>query len=513
LIRINASVLLVRQDVVRSPKGKNQMQDQSPPAPGPLPDHVIRLSGKALAALYLGICLLPLALALGRDVARLDAWERVGAALGLVALVAMAIQFVTSGRFEAVSGRLGIDKIMAFHKVASWWVLIALVAHPLAYVLPTWIDDPALGAERLAAYLTLPHYRTGVIALAALLALVISAILRDRLPWRYEMWRAAHVVLGLVAVGCGLHHAVATGRFSATGPVHGLWWGVGLTVIAVMAVLYGWRWVMLHRRPWQLASVTRLANRMWELDIQPAGGGRAPGYRAGQFVWMTEGKRRFPLFDHPFSIADSPARPGLSLIIKEAGDFTGGIGKLAPGTPIGIDGPYGEFTLDQHPGDSVVLLAGGVGIAPIMGLLRDLVARGDQRPVRLAYAAGVPANFACLPEIEAAKQVLDLQVMLVSEDDAPGWAGLVGRLTQDRLRGLLKGLDPRRTVALICGPGPMVTAVSDALLDLGVPMNKVVYERFDYAGGSSRQDRRRALGFLAIGAVLAAVVGGFGLVP
>ena len=487
------------------------MQDQSPSAPGAQPGHIMRLPGAALAVVYLGACALPLMLALGRDVARLDAWERVAAALGMVALIAMAIQFVTSGRFEAVSGRLGIDKIMAFHKMAAWWVLIALVLHPLAYVLPTWADDPARGLERLTAYLTLPHYRSGLVAFAALLALVLSSILRDRLPWRYELWRAAHVVLGLLAVGGGLHHAVTTGRFSAMGPVHGLWWGVAMAVIAVMAVLYGWRWALLHRQPWQLASVNKLADRMWELDIQPGKHTRRPGYTAGQFVWMTEGKRRFPLFDHPFSIADSPGRPGLSLIIKEAGDFTRTIGSLAPGTTIGIDGPYGEFTLDQHPGDAVLLLAGGVGIAPILGLLRDLVARRDPRPVRLAYAAGVPANFACLPEIEAARQVLDLQVMLISEEDAEGWSGHVGRLSHDRLCELMQGLDQQRMVALICGPGPMVTAVSDALLDLGLPMNKVIYERFDYAGGAGRQDRSRARRFLAVGAGLAVLVGGFAL--
>lgn len=472
----------------------------------------MRLSGRALAVIYLGLSLLPLFLAFGRGVAPLDVWERAGAALGMVALVAMAIQFVTSGRFEAVSGRLGIDKIMAFHKVAAWWVLIAIVLHPLAYVLPTWADDPALGAERLTAYLTVPHYRSGVVALAALLMLVLTSVLRDRLPWRYEIWRATHLVLGLVAVGGGLHHAVTTGQFSAVGPVHGFWWAVGLSVLAVMAVLYGWRWAMLHRHPWRLSTVTKLADRMWELDIQPGANTATPGYSAGQFVWITEGKRRFPLFDHPFSIADNPARPGISLIIKEAGDFTKEIGSLAPGTPIGIDGPYGEFTLDQHPGDAVVLLAGGVGIAPVMGILRDLVARRDPRPIRLAYAAGVPANFACLREIEAARQTLDLKVMLISETDAVGWGRLVGRLSPDRLRDLVDGLDPHRTVALICGPGPMITAVSDGLLDLGFPMSKVVYERFDYAGGVSRQDRMRARNLMTIGIGLAGLVAGFALV-
>ncbi len=473
----------------------------------PATGHGLRLPGVALAVLYIALCGAVLVLAAGRRVAPLDPWEKAAAALGLVALAAMAVQFVTSGRFQTVSGRLGIDKIMAFHKVAAMWVLVALLLHPLLYVLPTWLDDPALGAERLVAYLTLPHYRSGVVALGALVLLVGSSILRDRLPWRYEAWRASHLLLGLIAVAGGLHHALTAGRFGAAGPVNAFWWIVGLAVIAVVATLYGWRWLKLHRRPWRLAGVTKRADRMWELDIQPDATNTAWPYHAGQFVWMTEGRRRFPLFDHPFSIAGSPARPGLSLIIKEAGDFTRTVGKLPPGTPIGIDGPYGEFTLEAHEADAVLLLAGGVGIAPVIGLLRDMAARRDPRPVRLGYAAGRPENFACIDEIEAAKRMLDLKAVLASEVADEEWPGAVGRLDRRLLSELLQGLEPSRTVAFICGPGPMVTAVSDALLDLGLPMRNVVYERFDYGGETaSRQDRRRTLGFLAVGGALAAVV-------
>ena len=471
-----------------------------------------RLSGPMLALLYLLACLLPLLLAAGTRVAPLDAWGRAAAALGIVALAGLAIQFVTSGRFSPVSGRLGIDRIMAFHKLAAWWLLLAAVVHPLSYVLPTWADDPALGAERLVAYLTLPHYRSGVIALGALVLLIAGAALRGRLPWIYEVWRGSHVVLALIVVGAGLHHAVTVGRFSALGPVHWTWWATGLAVTAVIAILYGWRWLKLHWWPWRLQSVTKLADRMWELDIQPAESTPALPYRAGQFVWMTVGNRRFPLFDHPFSIADSPRRPGLSLIVKEAGDFTRQIGTLAPGTAVGIDGPYGEFVLESREASGILLLAGGVGIAPIIGILRDLAARGDARPVRLAYAAGRPENFACLPEIEAAPQTLDVQVLLLSEEHAEGWQGQVGRLNHERLRDLMRGLAPERTVALLCGPGPMVTAVSDMLLDLGLPMQNVVYERFDYAGGSvSRHDRRRALQFVMIGTALVAAAAAFAL--
>ena len=469
-----------------------------------------RLTGPALAAAYLLTAFLPLALALTQSVARADSWELAAAAMGLIALWGMAVQFVTSGRFEAVSGRLGIDKIMAFHKIAALWVALALILHPLAYVLPTWMDDPELGWIRLHFYLTDPAYRSGVVALGALVVLILSSLLRDVLPWPYEAWRGVHLLLGLVAVLGGLHHAVAVGRFSAQGVLAGFWGLVALGVLVVMATLYGWRWWRLHHRPWRLASVTKRADRMWELDIQPDPGTPPLPYHAGQFVWMTEGKRRFPLFDHPFSISDSPQRPGLSLLIKEAGDFTNQIGTLPEGRMIGIDGPYGEFTFEAQGGEALLLIGGGVGIAPLLGILRDCIARGETRPVRLAYAVGQPENFACLDEIRAAMQALDLKLWLLSEDEPTADDMLQGRLTRERLAEMLDGLDPATVRALICGPGPMVVSVSDTLLDLGMPMLNVVYERFDYAGSArSRQDRARTRNILSVGAALALGVAAF----
>ncbi len=469
----------------------------------------LRLPVGLVAMLYLLVCLAPLALALMRSAAPTVTWEIAAAGLGLIGLAAMAVQFVTSGRFEVISGRLGIDRVMAFHKTAAWWVLLALLVHPLAYVMPTYQADPALAQERLIAYLTLPQYRTGVIGLAALAVLVLGSALRNRLSLRYEAWRGAHVILAIVAVGGGLHHAVTVGRFSAEGVLHDYWWAIGAAVAAVMLTLYGWRWARLRTRPWRLASVEQRADRMWELDIQPAESTPPLGYRAGQFVWITAGRRRFPLFDHPFSIADSPTRPGLSLIIKEAGDFTNHIGDLAPGTPMGIDGPYGHFTLEDHRDDAVLLIAGGVGIAPIMGLLRDLRARGHDRPVRLAYAVGTVQNLACLDEIAAAEADLDLRSLLLSETEAPGFAGEVGRLDRARLTEMMEGLDPQRTMAMICGPGPMVTAVADQLLALGLPMDRVMYERFDYSEGASRLDIRMRRRFLMLGSGLLVGLLGF----
>lgn len=87
--------------------------------------------------------------------------------------------------------------------------------------------------------------------------------------------------------------------------------------------------------------------------------------------------------------------------------------------------------------------------------------------------------------------------------DGPCWPALAGRLDRDRLGRMLAGLDSTGSVALICGPGPLVTVVSDTLLDLGMPLEKVIYERFDYSSGPSRQDRQRGSRFQMLGAALA----------
>jgi hypothetical protein len=82
------------------------------------------------------------------------------------------------------------------------------------------------------AYHVLPQYRTGVIALVALVLLVASSALRERLPLRYEVWRASPCASGGDRGGRGLHHALTAGRFSALGAVQGWWWGVAVALLA-----------------------------------------------------------------------------------------------------------------------------------------------------------------------------------------------------------------------------------------------------------------------------------------
>ncbi len=97
-----------------------------------------------------------------------------GAAAAILAATLMFLQFLSSGRFESLSGKIGIDRTMGFHRIAGIAVLTFAVVHPLSYLGDTLLNDPLAAASQLHAMLTSPRLRSGVIALALLLVLVVS---------------------------------------------------------------------------------------------------------------------------------------------------------------------------------------------------------------------------------------------------------------------------------------------------------------------------------------------------
>jgi len=243
---------------------------------------------------------------------------------------------------------------------------------------------------------------------------------------------------------------------------------------------------------WRVAAVTPEAERQWRLVLEPDG---ARGFRfaAGQFVWVKLHRALGRITEHPFSIASAPGQlPLLQFLVKEAGDFTGAIGRVAPGTRAYVDGPYGNFTLEGRAGKGVMLIAGGVGIAPILGLARDLVATGDPRPLTIVYADKSEAQLAARGELESICRTPGRALQLV-----------LGRNIDEAM--LERWLPPDcadQWLYFVCGPPAMIDAVELALARLGVPLRQIVSERFVYDTGiaTPREKLTRAV----IGAVVLA---------
>ena len=270
--------------------------------------------------------------------------------------------------------------------------------------------------------------------------------------------------------GAGYYIAVPWKRVLWTS--YAVFWG-GL-ILYVRAVK---PWSML-RRPYVVEEVRQERGRAWTLVVHPEGH-KGLTFKPGQFAWLTIGKSPFAIEEHPFSFSSSAERPQtLSFTIKELGDFTSTIKDIVAGQRVHLDGPYGSFSIDRHRSPGYVFIAGGIGIAPVMCMLRTLADRSDGGPLTLVYATRTLENATFLEEIGLLKARLNLNVVHVLEEPPEGWHGERGYPTLDVLKRCLPA-DRTTHHYFICGPDPMMDMVEEALYKLGVPASRFHSERFN----------------------------------
>ncbi len=154
---------------------------------------------------FFALATMPLMLA-GLVFGPADAWIEFASAFGMVAGVLLFLQLVSSGRFEFVSGRIGIDITMAFHKWMARLLAILVVAHPLFFILPLDPSRPNSAWNHLMALLSAPANLTGVVAFVLVLLIVLIGMFRDRLPITHEVWRASHGLMAVAAAVAALMH-------------------------------------------------------------------------------------------------------------------------------------------------------------------------------------------------------------------------------------------------------------------------------------------------------------------
>jgi predicted ferric reductase len=313
----------------------------------------------------------------------------------------------------------------------------------------------------------------GMAALLALVVLVVTSVWRRALRLSYEAWHAIHTVLALVLVVGGLAHILFVDEYVSSVWKQILW---GLMTAAFAGLLVWVRIIKPARaRPWRLERVVAERGETTTLVLKPPFGFR---FEPGQFAWFAIGRSPSSLTWHPFSFSSSAEREEVELAVKALGDFTSTVGTLEPGTTVYVDGPHGVFSIDQDEGPGFGLLAGGVGIAGLISMLRTLADRQDVRPVLLVYANRDWDGVAFREELEELKGRLSLTVVHVIERPPDGWEGERGYLTAEILsRHLPAGY--RRFQYFICGPDPMMDAAEAALIGLGVPGERVHTERFD----------------------------------
>jgi predicted ferric reductase len=401
-------------------------------------------------------------------------WIEFSAALGFIALAMFALQFVLTARFKGIASPHGLDAILQFHREAGLVAIAFALLHPVVMVVsaPPYIEflDPRVMFARAAMLIAV---------IPAMFLVVFLAFRRRPLRIPYEWWRLSHGLLGLFIVVAGLVHVLQVNWYVAEKWQRNLW--IGLTAGALLLLGHARivKPLMMRRHPYRIVDLRVEAARTWTMALEPAGHAGVR-FKAGQFAWLTIGPTPFSMQQHPFSISSSAAHPQrLEFTIRELGDFTSTIGSIKVGSTAFVEGPYGGFVPDLSRRSGLVLIAGGVGIAPMMSILRTLRDTNDSRPVILIYGSHSREQIIFKNELESLKTTLRLQLVFVLEEPDDNLSSEIGRIREDLLE---RHVPPGRRIDFqyfICGPAPMMDMVEQYFTRRGVPSRLVHSERFD----------------------------------
>lgn len=374
----------------------------------------------------------------------------------------MGIQFLPTARLPFLGDVFPPDTLYVFHHRLSIAAFLLTLAHPLVL----FIQNPY--TLLLLNVITAPwRARAGVAAVTLLLGLVVTSVKRLALGLDYENWRLLHDVFTVGVIGFALYHILNVNYYTSMPLQRGLIIGLGLSWAALIVYIRAIKPWMLLRRPYEVVDVIEERGKTWTLVLEPV---RHEGltFEAGQVAWLSVGHSPFRIEEHPFSFASSAERDEqLGFAIKELGDFTSTIGDTPLGTRVYVDGPYGTFSLDDDPDAGLIFIAGGIGSAPIMSMLRTLADRGDGRRLQFFYGNRSWDEIIFREELATLEEKLNLEVIHVLERPPEDWEGESGFIDRGVLSRLL--CDEFRTCTFfVCGPIPMIEAVQSALEEMAV---------------------------------------------
>lgn len=432
--------------------------------------------GALLIAGYVACLVAPLLIAwlshMGEDD---ELVSKLGRGFALAGAVLLAMQLVLAARLRGVFEHYGLDAVLRFHRRLAVAGVLLILAHPILLAAG---DD----GWSLLTSLRWPWYiLLGKAAMVVLLIQVGTSLWRNRMRLRFEKWRMAHnlapALLALVFL-----HSWAAGTDLQSRPLRSFW------VVAFAAAVTAYlshrlrMWQAARRRAYRVTDVTRETPNVWTLGLAPIAGVTPPRYLPGQFHFLRLYRGdRYDGEEHPFTIVSSPTESGrLRSTIKESGDFTATIGGTKPGARVGVQGPFGRFSYLLHPQQTdLVFIAGGIGITPLMSMLRHMKDTAADADVLLLYGNRTEEDIAFRDELEriSGQARPRLRVVHILSQAGEGWQGEAGYVDRSALlRHCGADLQSKRFYA--CGPPLMMRLVTQALRELGVSPRRIHSERF-----------------------------------
>jgi sulfhydrogenase subunit gamma (sulfur reductase) len=193
-------------------------------------------------------------------------------------------------------------------------------------------------------------------------------------------------------------------------------------------------------------------------------------YKPGQFALLSA----FGEGEAPFGIVSLPLkRDGLEFAVRRIGTVTRALHELEPGDTLGVRGPFGNyFPLEDYEGKNIIIIGGGIGMAPLRPVINRILERRDNyEELLIINGARTPQDLVFQPEFPTWMKAPRTKLELTVDKGDEHWKGRVA-LVPDVVKKLAPS--PDNTIAIICGPPIMIRFTLAGLRNLGFKDNQIV---------------------------------------
>jgi NAD(P)H-flavin reductase len=219
----------------------------------------------------------------------------------------------------------------------------------------------------------------------------------------------------------------------------------------------------------RIQRVTQETDDTFTLELMPVSPKGKGSFAPGQFNMVYV----FGVGEVPISISSDPSRaPAIQHTTRVVGTVTKAMRLLKRGDMVGLRGPFGtSWPVEEARGKDVLIVAGGIGLAPLRPTLYTLMAHREKyRKIVLLYGTRSPEDILYRHELEQWRGKFDLEIQVTVDRAASNWRGNVGVVTTMIPRA---PFDPSNTVAMICGPEVMMRFTVMGLQKRGVPDDRI----------------------------------------
>lgn len=393
---------------------------------------------------------------------------RAGKVLGMLAALLILIQPVLSARLKFLDRIFALNSCIGFHRFTGNIICVLGLLHPI-FILAS--EGMLMIPMELRYW---PEF-AGIFLLILLIGMVLSSTFRRSLNISFNHWRILHRSLTFLIVPLlFIHMLFVSETFEHGLPQTVVFCAAGLCALLLCSSQL--KLFIIKRKPFSITTVTRVGAEAYLIEASSKAA--PPRYLPGQFGFIRITSSKISNEEHPFTIASSPMRSrSIQFIIRASGDWTRTIGNLSSCDHLIFEGPFGQFSHLLVPNSNeIIMVAGGIGITPMLAMLRYMADVKDNRLITLIWSNKTPQHIICADEFKELEE--NLRGLRIIHFFSRPVDGSAKRLDGPLLKQILAN-DSKKAAVFICGPPQMTKSVRASLIHIGYHRSQIFMEYFN----------------------------------